>query len=103
MIPGTYYVPDTNVPGISRRKSIRTYVVVRMIPTFRPWTHTSDDRYIYQLSLVLATATAVSFVVQVFWALYLLCVMMESGWDYVLHELIVDYSICLSILFIGLA
>ena len=26
-------------------------------PTFRPWTHTSDDSYIYQLSLVLATAT----------------------------------------------
>ena len=28
-----------------------------MIPTFRPWTHTSDDSYMYQLSLVLATAT----------------------------------------------
>ena len=28
---------------------------------FRPWTHTSDDSYIYQLSLVVATAT-VSFV-----------------------------------------
>ena len=28
-------------------------------PTFSPWTHTSDDSYIYQLSLVLATATAV--------------------------------------------
>ena len=25
--------------------------------TLRPWTHTSDDRYIYQLSLVVATAT----------------------------------------------
>ena len=24
---------------------------------FRPWTHTSDDSYIYQLSLVVATAT----------------------------------------------
>ena len=33
------------------------WVVVRMIPTFRPWTHTSDDSYIYQLSLVIATAT----------------------------------------------
>ena len=31
-------------------------------PTFSPWTHTSDDSYIYQLSLVLATAT-VSFLV----------------------------------------
>ena len=28
-----------------------------MIPTFRPWTHTSDDSYIYQLLLVVATAT----------------------------------------------
>ena len=25
--------------------------------TFRPWTHTSDDSYTYQLSLVVATAT----------------------------------------------
>ena len=25
--------------------------------TFRPFTHASDDNYIYQLSLVLATAT----------------------------------------------
>ena len=38
-----------------------------MIPTFRPWTHTSDDSYIYQLSLVVATAT-VSFL---FWFLFL--------------------------------
>ena len=30
---------------------VRTYVM------FRPWTHTSDDSYIYQLSLVVATAT----------------------------------------------
>ena len=28
-----------------------------MIQAFRPWTHTSDDSYIYQLSLVVATAT----------------------------------------------
>ena len=28
--------------------------------TFRPWTHTSDDSYIYQLSLVVATATVSS-------------------------------------------
>ena len=27
---------------------------------FRPWTHTSDDSYIYQLSLVVATATVLS-------------------------------------------
>ena len=30
---------------------------VAITPTFSPWTHTSDDSYIYQLSLVLATAT----------------------------------------------
>ena len=52
MIPGTYYVPDTYVPGISRQNLyVRTYVM------FRPRTHTSDDSYIYQLSLVVATAT----------------------------------------------
>ena len=51
MVPGTYYVPGTYVPGISRPKSIRTYFM------FRPWTHTSDDSYICQLSLVVATAT----------------------------------------------
>ena len=28
--------------------------------TLRPWTHTSDDSYIYQLSLVVATATVSS-------------------------------------------
>ena len=32
--------------------------------TFRPWTHTSDDSYIYQLSLVVATAT-VSFKIRI--------------------------------------
>ena len=53
------YQDISYVPGISRQKSIRTYVVVRMIPTFLPWTHTSDDSYIYQLSLVVATATTV--------------------------------------------
>ena len=74
MIPGTYDVPDTYVPGISRQKSIRTYVVVRMIPTFRPWTHTSDDSYIYQLSLVVATATAVSFFL-CFWSGLFCCVL----------------------------
>ena len=45
------YVCTTYVPVISRQKYIRTYVM------FRPWTHTSDDSFIYQLSLVVATAT----------------------------------------------
>ena len=37
-----------------RNLYVRTYVM------FRPWTHTSDDSYIYQLSLVVATATVSS-------------------------------------------
>ena len=41
---------------------IRQWVVVRMTPTFRPRTHTSDDSYIYQLSLVVATATVSFFI-----------------------------------------
>ena len=77
LVWGTYYVPDTYVPGISRQKSTRTYVMfqirntyvpgisrqksIRTYVMFRPWTHTSDDSYIYQLSLVVATAT-VSFI-----------------------------------------
>ena len=60
MIPGTYYVPDTYVPGISRlptRYVCTWYPVSAGSRTFRPWTHTSDDSYMYQLSLVVATAT----------------------------------------------
>ena len=36
---------------------IRMYLVSAGRRTFRPWTHTSDDSYMYQLSLVVATAT----------------------------------------------
>ena len=36
--------------------SLPPAVLLAITPTFRPWTHTSDDSYIYQLSLVLATA-----------------------------------------------
>ena len=46
MIPRTYYVPDTYVPGISRQTNVP--------PVDAP---TSDDSYMYQLSLVVATAT----------------------------------------------
>ena len=42
--------------------SLPPAVTLAITRTFRPWTHTSDDSYIYQLSLVVATAT-VSFVV----------------------------------------
>ena len=41
----------TEVPGISRKKYIRTYVM------FRPWTRTFHDSNIYQLSLVVATVS----------------------------------------------
>ena len=47
---------DTYVPPKKQlyRYLFRLFVSAR---TFRPWTHTSDDSYIYQLSLVVATAT----------------------------------------------
>ena len=46
------------VPGISRLpRRVCMYLVSAGRRTFRPWTHTSDDSYIYQLSLVVATAT----------------------------------------------
>ena len=32
-----------------------------MYQMFRPWTHTSHDSYIYELSLVVATATVSSY------------------------------------------
>ena len=51
----TRYVCTTRIN--STAASLFVYSLVRMIPTFRPRTHTSDDSYIYQLSLVLATAT----------------------------------------------
>ena len=40
--------------------SLPSAVPLAITPTFGPWTHTSDDSYIYQLSLVLATATVSS-------------------------------------------
>ena len=40
--------------------SLPPAVPLAITPTFSPWTHTSDDGYIHQLSLVLATATVVS-------------------------------------------
>ena len=42
-------------------------VPLAITPTFSPWTHTSDDSYIYQLSLVLATAI-VSLLLLLFWS-----------------------------------
>ena len=73
MIPGTYYVPDTYVPHFmipgtyyvpdtydTRYVLCTRHVCTTLARTFRPWTHTSDDSYIYQLSLVVATATVSS-------------------------------------------
>ena len=60
---------DTYIPPkkqLYRYLFIRYWVVVRMILTFRPWTHTSDDSYIYQLSLVVATATVSSYIHRMF-------------------------------------
>ena len=37
--------------------SLPPAVPLAITPTFSRWTHTSDDSYIHQLSLVLATAT----------------------------------------------
>ena len=37
--------------------SLPPAVSLAITPTFSPWAHTSDDSYIYQLSLVLATAS----------------------------------------------
>ena len=39
---------------VGGRQTAKTNEITR---TFRPWTHMSDDSYIYQLSLVVATAT----------------------------------------------
>ena len=41
----------------STRGSLPPAMPLEITPTFSPWAHTSDDSYIYQLSLVLATAT----------------------------------------------
>ena len=37
--------------------SLPPAVPLAITPTFRPWTHTFDDSYMYQLSIVVATAT----------------------------------------------
>ena len=59
MIPGTRYVLCTRYvcTWYQPATQIRMYLVSAGRRTFRPWTHTSDDSYMYQLSLVVATAT----------------------------------------------
>ena len=46
-----------SIANKSTTGSLPPAVPLAITPTFSPWTHTSDDSYIYQLSLVLATAT----------------------------------------------
>ena len=53
-------LPDHATKSIAKESttgSLPPAVPLAITPTFSPWTHTSDDSYIYQLSLVLATAT----------------------------------------------
>ena len=63
LVYGTYYVPARTAVQASCGEKHSTEwrlppaVPLAITPTFSPWTHTSDDSYIYQLSLVLATAT----------------------------------------------
>ena len=67
--------------------SLPPAVPLAITPTFSPWTHASDDSYIYQLSLVLATAT-VSF------SRVILCTMMielsseQSRGQFYMHTMV---------------
>ena len=45
------------IPTCRPRNSCIAICLFVSARTFRPWTHTSDDSYIYKLSLVVATAT----------------------------------------------
>ena len=53
-------VAGNQLPNQLQKKSttgsLPPAIPLAITPTFSPWTHTSDDSYIYQLSLVLATA-----------------------------------------------
>ena len=51
-------VAGNQLPNAKKRTtgSLPPAVPLAITPTFSLWTHTSDDSYIYQLSLVLATA-----------------------------------------------
>ena len=50
-----------SIAKMSPTGSLPPAVPLAITRTFRPWTYTSNDSYIYQLSLVVATAT-VSFI-----------------------------------------
>ena len=56
-VPFSSRCTTKSIAKISPTGSIPPAVSLAITPTFRPWTHTSDDSYIYQLSLVVATAT----------------------------------------------
>ena len=59
--------------------SLPPSVPLAITPTFSPWTHTSDDSYIYQLSLVLATATVSSSVCMENGLFFLMVVEIDSN------------------------
>ena len=54
---GTYEPRTKSIVKKSTTGSLPPAMPLAITTTFSPWTHTSDDSYMYQLSLVLATAT----------------------------------------------
>ena len=57
-----------SIAKMSPTGSLPAAVPLAITRTFCPWTHTSDDSYIYQLSLVVATATVSFFDLKKRWA-----------------------------------
>ena len=74
--------------------SLAPAVPVAITPTFSPWTHTSDDSYIYQLSLVLATAIVSSspFFCLFFSPSYILLVVTQIGVTYIAYDSSISIS-----------
>ena len=56
-VPFSSRCTTKSIAKMSPTGSLPPAVPLAITRTFRPWRHTSDDSYIYQLSLVVATAT----------------------------------------------
>ena len=56
-VPSSSRCTTKSIAKKSPISSLPPAVPLAITPTFRPWTHTSDYSYIYQLSIVVATAT----------------------------------------------
>ena len=56
-VPFSSRCTTKSIVKMSPTGSLPPAVPLAITRTFHPWTHTSDDSYIYQLSLVVATAT----------------------------------------------